>query len=142
MIITLQDLKDKGACSGQVALFEATFGKEVAITKALLMKWCHEFDLNWVANHYLTGKRRVAYDKVMAPAEEAYYKARATAREAYNKAMAPAREAYNKAMATAGEAYNKAVATAGEAYDKARATAWEAYDKAMAMALWDQIKRR
>jgi hypothetical protein len=30
MIITLKDLKAKGACSSQVALFEATFGMNKA----------------------------------------------------------------------------------------------------------------
>jgi hypothetical protein len=90
MIITLKDLKDKGACIVQVALFEATFGDHVEVTKGLLLKWCHRFDLYWVATHYLTGKRRNAYDKAVAPAWKAYQEAVASARKAYEEATAVA----------------------------------------------------
>jgi hypothetical protein len=118
MIITLKDLKDKGACIVQVALFEATFGDHVEVTKGLLLKWCHQFDLRWVVINYLTGERRKAYDA----------------------AVAPAWKAYDAAVAPAWKAYDAAVAPAWEAYDAAMAPAWEAYDEAMAVALWEQIK--
>jgi hypothetical protein len=72
MTITLQDLKDKGACSSQVILFEATFGDHVRVTKRLLLKWRHKFNLEWMATHYLTGERRGAFNTAAVIAGEAY----------------------------------------------------------------------
>jgi hypothetical protein len=129
MIITLEDLKAKGACSSQVALFGATFGDHVGVTKGLLLKWCHQFDLRWVAIQYLTEERRKAYDEAVAPA-----------RKAYDKAVATALKAYDKAVATALKAYDEAVATAWRAFEEAVASAQKAYEEAVAVALWEQIK--
>jgi hypothetical protein len=101
MIITLKDLKAKGACSSQVALFEATFGASVVVTKGLLLKWRHQFNLEWVAIHYLTEEHWKAYDEAVTSAQKAYQEAVAPARKAYQEAVASALKAYDGAVAVA-----------------------------------------
>jgi hypothetical protein len=118
MTITLEGLKERGACPNQMALFEATFGDHVEVTKGLLLKWCHQFDLRWVAINYLTGERR----------------------KAYKEAVASAWKAYKEAVASAQKAYDAAVAPAWKAFEEAVAPAWEAFEEVVAVALWEQVK--
>jgi hypothetical protein len=79
MNITLRQLRKWGACEPQVELFKQLFGEEVELTEALVLEHGPKFDLNWIAEKIMTPERLEAYQKAIAPAEEAYEKATAAA---------------------------------------------------------------
>ena len=88
--ITLTMLKEKGACSSQVNLFEATFGEEVIVTVARAKKFADKFDWGWAAKAFLTAPARAEYDRASAPARAEYDRITAPARAEYDRASAPA----------------------------------------------------
>jgi len=67
MTITLKDLRLKGACKDQVELFKKTFGKEVLLTKKLVLKHGSQFDLYWVAQNYFSDAHMATYVAACAP---------------------------------------------------------------------------
>jgi hypothetical protein len=100
MKITLKQLRKLGACSGQVDLFKATFGKEAELTEALVLEHGPKFDIHWLAGKIFT-----------APIYEEYFMARATIDAEYLKALDPIDAEYLKALYPIYEEYEKARAT-------------------------------
>jgi hypothetical protein len=124
MIITAQMLRDKGACSDQVAQFAELFpyGTRVNL-RACRRAAKEELDLDWFADHFLTATALAAYKQATAPAWTAYKQAKAPALAAYKQATAPALADYEQAMAIALADYEQAMAPAWAAYKQAKATA-------------------
>jgi hypothetical protein len=112
-MITVELLRAKGACRGQVDLFAKLFPQGAPMTVAAAVAVADRFDWNWAAQNLLS-----------ATASKAYYEATATASKAYNEARATASKTYYEAMATASKTYYEAMATASKAYYEARATAF------------------
>ena len=73
MRIELKTLKELGACSEQVELFEKLFGDSVEVTEELCLK--HAGDFNWnFARQLLSGPAWAEYDKVCGLARAEYDK--------------------------------------------------------------------
>ncbi len=91
MKITVQMLRNAGACREQIEVFEREWGRggNVTLERCLRAAALH-LDFDWASKRFLR-----------APAEEAFRKAIDQAKEAYRKAIAPAKEAYQKAIAWA-----------------------------------------
>lgn len=77
--VTAAQLVRLGACREQVALFRATFGKSVAVTRDAAIAHADKFSWTWAADHLLTPAQRAAYDAAMASAGTAYAAAMASA---------------------------------------------------------------
>ena len=101
MRITLAMLKEKGACTEQVAEFARRFGDGVEVTESVCVSVASVFDWEWAAQHFLTAAAEAAYSEATAPAGAAYSEARAAAGAAYNEATAAAWTAYSEARAAA-----------------------------------------
>jgi len=140
MVVTLKQLREKGAGKIQLMLFEQTFGEEVTLTKEILLESAGKLDLDWFASKMLTTSTLKAYDEAKATARKAYDEANATALKVYYEANATALEVYYEANATARKVYSEAIATTWKAYDEANATAGKAYSEAKAIALWEVLK--
>jgi hypothetical protein len=110
--LTLQTLKDVGACTEQLLLFNQLFGESVEISESACILVADKFDWNWAANKLLSASAWQAYDEAKASAGEAYYEAKASAGKAYYEAKASAGKAYDEATASAGKAYYEATASA------------------------------
>ena len=100
MIVTLKQLKAKGACVAQVRKFEELFGASVEVTEALCQKHAEDFDFAW-ATRLLPAPAQKAFDEAMALAWKAYDEAMAPAQKAFDEATAPAWKAYDEARALA-----------------------------------------
>ena len=110
--ITLTMLKEKGACSSQVNLFEATFGEEVIVTVARAKKFADKFDWGWAAEAFLTAPALAECSRLAAPALAEYDRVRATARAEYDRATGPAWVEYDRVTAAAAAEYDRVTATA------------------------------
>src|ERR1700728_4070397 len=99
MNITLQQLKAKGACEEQVALFAEHFGQGSEVTLEKCLSVAGIFDWYWAAKRFLLPTRRAEYFRVEATAWVEYFRAVATARAEYEHAVASARAERAKAPA-------------------------------------------
>jgi len=118
-LITVSDLEDAQACSGQVRLFERTFPKGVRVTLRNLNRAVKAgLNVAWAVN-LLTPEQQAEYKKARASAWAEYEKATATAWAEYKKATATAWAEYKKARASARAEYEKATAPALAEYGKA-----------------------
>ena len=89
-IITLQQLKDKDACTPQLLLFKETFGKSVTLTEELCIKHAQDFDWSWAAYNLLSAPARKVYNETSESAWKVYDKTRAPAQKVYNETLASA----------------------------------------------------
>ena len=105
--ITLTMLKEKGACSSQVNLFEATFGEEVIVTVARAKKFADKFDWGWAAEEFLTATARAECDRVTAPAFAECERIRAPAWAEYSRITAAASAEYERIRAAAFAEYER-----------------------------------
>ncbi len=128
MTITLKQLRALGACSEQVSKFEKTFGKEVTLTREVVLEHFHAFDMDWLIPKILTPVQLKAYLDAKAPLWKAYQDAEATLWKAYLDARAPLWKAYQDARAPLLRSYVDA-----------RAPLWKAYQDARAFAFWEAI---
>ena len=117
MKITHKWLVAQRACFEQLDLFDATFGSEVEVTRAVLAKHGAAFDLTWLANHLLTPEQLAAYEVQVAPLWAAYDAQVAPLWAAYEVQVAPLRAAYDAQVAPLRAAYNAQVAPLTAAYD-------------------------
>jgi hypothetical protein len=65
--ITLKQLRLLGACTGQVALFKATFGAKVEITEAVCKEHGSKFDTDWLAAKLFSRELYKEYRAKRAP---------------------------------------------------------------------------
>ena len=108
--ITTADLK--GACSGQVELFERTFKGKARISRRNLAKAIAAgLDVFWL-ECLIPAAAWAEYDKVTAAAWAEYDKVRAAAWAEYDKVTAPAWAEYDKVTAPAWAEYDKVRAKA------------------------------
>ena len=114
--LTLQQLKDKGVCAKQVALFETTFGQQVDVSPRLCIEVAPLFDFDWAACNLLSAQARAEYGRARAPA-----------RAEYGRITALAWAEHTRAAAQAGDEYGRAVAQAGDEYERVTAPAWDEY---------------
>jgi hypothetical protein len=66
--ITLQTLKDKGACADQVALFAKRFGEQAEVTGSACIAVAPLFNWDWAAQNMLSPAQRKACDAALAEA--------------------------------------------------------------------------
>jgi hypothetical protein len=99
MEITLKDLKEKKACSEQVEIFRALFGKggQVTLAKCRLAAKAG-LNFNWASSYFLDPAQRVEYARVTAPALAKYERVTALA---YERITALALAEYWRAAALA-----------------------------------------
>jgi len=133
-ILTLAQLKAKGACADQRNEFKRRFGSQVEISVDLCLSVASVFDWTWAAHNFLSPPAGRAYEEATAPARRAYKEACARARRAYEEACAATWRAYEEACATTWRAYEEACARARRAYEEACARARRAYEEATASA--------
>jgi phosphoenolpyruvate carboxylase len=124
-VITLAMVGAAGACADQLALFQATFGDSVVVSReTAAVAIGAGVDVAWAGSAFLRGKFRRAYNAATAEAFKAYRAATAEAGKAYDAASAEARNAYNAALVEAFKAYNAATAEDRNAYHAATAEAF------------------
>jgi hypothetical protein len=88
--ITVEWLHERGACSGQVELFERTFGKSRRLTLRGLTKAAGAgLSVGWLALH-LKAAALAEYDRVKAAALAEYDRVTAPALAEYNRVTAAA----------------------------------------------------
>ena len=63
MIITLQWLKNRGACKWQLRLFKRRYGESVKVTKVECLAVANMFDFDWLASHSLSPKAWCIYNR-------------------------------------------------------------------------------
>ena len=114
--ITLEQLKEHGACLEQMLLFKELFGKEVKVTVKRCVKYYNKFDWEWAAEHLLSNKMCKEYLNIRQLAWEEYLKIRRSAYKEYEKIEQLAYKKYEK--------YFKIKQLAREEYLKKRAQAF------------------
>jgi hypothetical protein len=62
-VITLKQLESLRACERQRILFKEKFGESVTLTKKVVLKHYHEFDLTWMAVFLLDEEYKYNYEK-------------------------------------------------------------------------------
>lgn len=62
--ITLKQLKDGDACLDQRKLFKSLFGKEVRLTKRLVLRHAQQFQWIWAAGTFLTESGQCLFREV------------------------------------------------------------------------------
>jgi hypothetical protein len=92
-VITIKQLKAKGACRNQVALFRKHFGAEANVTVAAARKVATLFDWDWAAGALLTPK---GYYKYEAARKQLYDEYEAARGPLYDKYQADLRLLYDK----------------------------------------------
>ena len=123
--ITLELLKSKKACQGQLDLFQTHFGDTpVPLTEEVFTKFSSEFDIGWAASNLLDSTDFSEYDKVRDKALTEYDKATNTAKAEYYKVSGTALTEYEKVLALARTEYYKATEAAYAEYDKVIALAF------------------
>src|SRR6202034_1692729 len=98
MNITLQQLKAKGACEEQVALFAEHFGQGCEVTLEKCLSVAGIFDWSWAAKRFLLPTGQAEYFRVGATAWTEYFRVEATARAEYEHTVATAWEKYELAV--------------------------------------------
>jgi hypothetical protein len=68
-VITLKQLEELGACESQRILFRVRFGESVKLTKKVILKHQHEFNLNWLSVYVLNDANQ---KRLGEEAQEAY----------------------------------------------------------------------
>ena len=102
MKITLETLKALNACRPQVDLFASLYPDGVEVTEENALAAVKAgLDIDWLAQHLLTGAAREAYGEATAVAWKAYDEACDVARQAYLEASGAAWKAYSEACAVA-----------------------------------------
>jgi hypothetical protein len=91
--ITLQQLRDKGACAPQLELFGCIFDNSVEVTVELCVKHAAMFNWSWAARNLLAGSGYVQYAFTAAEALRGYTVAKGISSDAWH--------AYIKILASA-----------------------------------------
>jgi hypothetical protein len=110
--ITVEMLRAKGACAGQVAKFQAEWpsGCPVCIEN---INRCIEIGIYWVwAEELLTALAWAEYQRVTAPAWAEYQRVKAPALAEYQRVTAPAWAEYQRVTAPAWAEYQRVKAPA------------------------------
>ena len=91
MKITLRNLKAKGACEEQVALFKETFGQSVEVTEETCDKAVKAgIDFNWASANLLSRTQLAEYQRIEGPAWAEYQRIRGPALAEYERIRGPA----------------------------------------------------
>ena len=77
MNITLKDLRRMGACEGKVDLYKQLFGKSGELTRANILRYGAQFELNWIADKIMTKEQYADYESKRAPLDADYLSKRA-----------------------------------------------------------------
>lgn len=115
MRLSLETLRAKGACRGQVDRFEALFGAEVDVTEALCLSVAVKFDWDWAAGHLLRAPARAEYERVRAAALAEYRRTTARAQAEHQRALvldAAVWAEYDRARGSASAEYERTMAAA------------------------------
>jgi cell division septum initiation protein DivIVA len=116
-LLTLDTLRAKNACAGQLAEFRARFGDSVDVTPGLCESVAPVFNWDWAARNLLTASARAEYERVRAAALAEYERVTASAWAEYERVTAPALAEYERVRASAWAEHQRARARAfGEAY--------------------------
>jgi hypothetical protein len=99
VILTLQQLKNKRACQGQVDLFRQTFGESVEITPALCESVAARFDWNWASANLLTPAASAEYERIQGPAYAEYKRVQGAALAEYERVEGAAYTEYERVCA-------------------------------------------
>lgn len=94
-VITVEMLRDEGACDGQVEDFIRLFGDQVEVTEGTAIEHAAVFDWSWAADTLLHRPGQVKYRAAMTAAHKAFYKAAAPIRERRYQALTVAEDEYN-----------------------------------------------
>ena len=111
-VLTLQQLKEKNACSEQVELFKAMFGESVIITESLCLSVADKFVWNWASDNLLDERQRKLYNESITPAWKLFNESRSAALKLYNESISAALKLYNESMAPAEKLYDESMAPA------------------------------
>lgn len=111
--VTLAQLREAGACSNQLALFEKLFGGCAKVTEQTCLAVYDKFDWDWAAENLL-----------IEPAQNMYQEAERVAWYIYSEAMLSARDTYYKTTIFAWKIYEEAETSNWSTYDKAKAKAF------------------
>ena len=97
MKITLRNLKAKGACEEQVALFKETFGQSVEVTEETCDKAVKAgLDFNWASANLLSRTQLAEYDRVQGLARAEYERVQGPALAEYQRIRGPAWAEYKR----------------------------------------------
>jgi cell division septum initiation protein DivIVA len=128
--ITLEELKNKNACSEHLELFKRHFGESVKLTREVLIAAPSQgFNLDWLAENFLSEYQRAEYQRVTAPALAEY-----------ERVTAPALAEYERVTAPALAEYERVTAQALAEYERVEAQAWAEYKRVKAQALADILQ--
>jgi hypothetical protein len=128
--ITLGELKNKNACSEHLELFKKHFGESVKLTREILMAAPSQgFNLDWLAENFLSEYQRAEYERV-----------KADALAEYERVKAPALAEYERVKAPAWAEYKRVKAQALAEYERVTAPAWAEYERVTAPALADILQ--
>jgi hypothetical protein len=121
MIITYKELRDKGACVDQLALFKSRFGAAVTVTVEGALGLAKGFDLNWLDKHFLTGAISAEYKTKHASIWAEYEAKRASIWAEYNTKRASISAEYEAKRASILAEYNTKRASIWAEYEAKRA---------------------
>jgi cell division septum initiation protein DivIVA len=111
--ITLEELKSKNACSEHLELFKKHFGESVKLTREVLIAAPSQgFNLDWLAENFLSEYQRAEYERVTADAWAEYKRVTAPALAEYERVTAPALAEYERVEAQAWAEYKRVKAQA------------------------------
>ena len=110
--LTINMLKDAGACAPALKRLKALFGSSVEITEEFCVEHASECNWDWAP-------------KLLSPeAREEFSRVHAAAWAEYDRARAPARAGYNRVKGAAWAEYGRVWDAARAEYDQVAAPAW------------------
>jgi len=118
MMLILQTLIDKRACTAQVDLFRHIFGESVEITSALCESVAAQFDWNWASRYLLTPAALAEYERVQGPALAEYERVQGAALAEYERVRGPARAEYERVQGPALAEYERVEGPAYAEYER------------------------
>jgi hypothetical protein len=114
-------LDGAGACSEQVELFAAMWGRRVVVSR----ETCAEaaalgLDVKWAVQNMLPKPLRDAYNAQLKPLNDAYWAQRKPLYDAYYAQCKPLDDAYDAQCKPLRDAYNAQYKTLDDAYNAQR----------------------
>jgi hypothetical protein len=83
-VITLKQLEEFGACESQRILFKARFGESVKLTKKVILKHQHEFNLYWLSVFALNAANQKRLSEETSEAYNEYWALRTEVMKEYD----------------------------------------------------------
>lgn len=133
-VITIDRLRELGACEETLDFLSDRFGDAVAITEETALAYAEDISWRWASDNLLNEGQRELYEEACYPRWKAYVEACNQHLKTYQEACAPYWKAHQEACDKHRKTFNESFDKHRKAYDEACAPYWKAYKETCAKA--------